>query len=94
MYSARRSFADPYGEINDMFRKPREMSEFGKKSAKVYHFSYSSLMQLQVALCTYMLHRLGLKVHKNENFFGFDFEIRTVSLLVMLQYEGFVKKNF
>ncbi len=37
---------------------------------------------------------LFLKVHKNENFFGFDFEIRTVSLLVMLKYEGFVKKNF
>ena len=35
-----------------------------------------------------------LKVHKNENFFGFDFEICTVSLLVMLKYEGFVKKNF
>jgi hypothetical protein len=35
-----------------------------------------------------------LKVHKNENFFGFDFEIRTVLLLVMLKYEGFVKKCF
>ncbi len=35
-----------------------------------------------------------LKVHKNENFFGFDFEIRTVSLLVMLKDEGFVKKFF
>ncbi len=32
-----------------------------------------------------------LKVHKNENFFGFDFEFCTVSLLVMLKYEGFVK---
>jgi hypothetical protein len=35
-----------------------------------------------------------LKVHKNENFFGFDFEICTVSLLVMHKYEGFVKKIF
>ncbi len=35
----------------------------------------------------------NLKVHKNENFFGFDFEFCTVSLLVMLKYEGFVK-NF
>jgi hypothetical protein len=25
----------------------------------------------------------GLKVHKNENFFGFDFEFCTISLLVM-----------
>ncbi len=32
-----------------------------------------------------------LKVHKNENFFGFDFEFCTVSLLVMLKYECFVK---
>jgi hypothetical protein len=35
-----------------------------------------------------------LKVHKNENFFGFDFEFCTVSLLIMLKYEGFVKQNF
>ena len=35
--------------------------------------------------------RLPLKVNKNENFFGFDFEFCTVSLLVMLKYEGFVK---
>jgi hypothetical protein len=27
-------------------------------------------------------------------FFGFDFEICTVSLLVMIKYEGFVKKFF
>ncbi len=25
----------------------------------------------------------GLKVHKNENFFGFDFEFCTISMLVM-----------
>jgi hypothetical protein len=36
---------------------------------------------------------MHLKVHKNENFFGFDFEFCTVSLLVMLKYEGFVKKQ-
>jgi hypothetical protein len=35
-----------------------------------------------------------LKVHKIENFFGFDFEFYTVSLLVMLKYEGFVTNNF
>jgi ribosomal protein S24E len=31
-------------------KKPREMSQFGKKSAKVYHSLYSSTEQLQVAL--------------------------------------------
>jgi hypothetical protein len=35
---------------NDMWRKPREISQFGKKSAKVYHSLYSSKEQLQVAL--------------------------------------------
>ncbi len=35
-----------------------------------------------------------LKVHKNENFFGSDFEFCTISLLVLLKYYGFVKKNF
>jgi hypothetical protein len=28
----------------------------------------------------------GLKVHKNENFFGFDFEFCTISLLVRSKY--------
>ncbi len=28
----------------------------------------------------------SLKVHKNKNFFGFDFEFYTVSLLVMFKY--------
>jgi hypothetical protein len=28
----------------------------------------------------------NLKVHKNENFFGFDFEFCTISLLVMSKY--------
>ncbi len=31
-----------------------------------------------------------LKVHKNENFFGSDFEICIMSLLVKLKYYGFV----
>jgi hypothetical protein len=29
---------------------------------------------------------LPLKVHKNENFFGFDFEFCIISLLVMSKY--------
>ncbi len=28
---------------------------------------------------------LNLKVNKNENFFGYDFEVSTISLLVMLK---------
>jgi ribosomal protein S24E len=35
------------------------MSQFGKKSAKVYHSLYSSTEQLQVALWTYIFLRLG-----------------------------------
>ncbi len=30
--------------------------------------------------------KLSLKVHKNENFFGSDFEFCVISLLVMLKY--------
>jgi hypothetical protein len=44
-----RSFADPYGVINDVEKTPRKF-QFGKKSATVYHCLYSLLMQLQVAL--------------------------------------------
>ncbi len=38
--------------------------------------------------------RDGLKVHKNEIFFGSDFEFFAISLLVMFKYYGFVKKKF
>ena len=55
MYPERRSFADLYGDINDVWRKPREMSQFGNKSAKVYRSLYSSTEQLQVALWMFML---------------------------------------
>ncbi len=41
-----------------------------------------------------MVQRDLLKVHKIDNFFSFDFEFCTISLLVMLKYEGFVKKQF
>jgi hypothetical protein len=40
------------------------------------------------------VYRSLLKVHKNENFFGSDFEFCTISLLVMLKIQGFVKKIF
>jgi hypothetical protein len=33
------------------------------------------------------------KVHKNENFFGSDFEFCTISLLVVLADLGYVKEN-
>jgi hypothetical protein len=36
----------------------------------------------------------ALKVHKNENFFGFDFEFCTISLSVMSKYKDFAKKTF
>jgi hypothetical protein len=35
---------------NNIWKKPREISQFGKKSAKVYHSLYSSTEQLKVAL--------------------------------------------
>jgi hypothetical protein len=50
---------------NDMCRKPREISQFGKKSAKVYHSLYNSTEQLQVALWTYMFFKLGLNNEKS-----------------------------
>ncbi len=34
----------------------------------------------------YMYSVGNLKVHKNENFFGFDFEFCTISLLIMSKY--------
>ncbi len=51
------------------------------------------LMHIAASFVPYRLTQL-LKVHKIENFFGFDFEFYTVSLLVMLKYEGFVTTKF
>jgi hypothetical protein len=41
------------------------MSQFGKKSANVYHSLYSSLEQLQMALWTYMFLKLGFYNEKS-----------------------------
>ncbi len=40
------------------------------------------------------MYHAHLKVHKSENFFGFDFEFCTISLLVMSKYYNFAKKLF
>ncbi len=40
------------------------MSQFGKKSAKVYYSLYSSTEQLQVALWAFMFIKLGLNSEK------------------------------
>ena len=41
------------------------MSQFGKKSAKVYHSLYCSTEELQVALWTYMFFKLGWNKEKS-----------------------------
>jgi hypothetical protein len=38
--------------------------------------------------------RVTLKVHKNENFFGFDLEFFTISMLVMHKKLDFSEKIF
>jgi len=48
-----------------MIEKTPRNVQFGKKSAKVYHCLYSLLMQLQVALWTYMFLKLGLNNEKS-----------------------------
>jgi hypothetical protein len=45
-------------------KTPRK-SQFGKKSAKVYHSLYSSIEQLKVALWTYMFLKLGINNDKS-----------------------------
>jgi hypothetical protein len=47
---AHNSFADPSSNIINLWRKPAKDSSLGKTISEVYHFSYSSIMQRQVAL--------------------------------------------
>ncbi len=42
-----------------------------------------NIARSQIRLWKVLKQREPLKVHKNENFFGFDFELCTISLLVM-----------
>jgi hypothetical protein len=58
------------------------------KFAQLFSSNENKLLTPQI--CIAVLSCLDLKVHKNENFFGFDFEFFTVSLPVMHKYEGFV----
>ncbi len=53
------------------------------------HYSSLSGEDLKCRLDNVMLLKgrtIALKVHKNENFFDFDFEFCTISLLVMSKY--------
>ncbi len=44
-----------------------------------------SVIKVVCKFCIILFTKL-LKVHKNENFFGLDFEFCTISLLVMSKY--------
>jgi hypothetical protein len=50
--------------------------------------------KVKCELLQYLSFQIRLKVHKKGNFFVFDFEFSTVSLLAMLKYEVFVTNNF
>ena len=64
-------------------------------SINVYKYGLSPPMKCVIVMYTVHIYRTtfkvlscfnSLKVHKNENFFGFDFEFCTFSLLVMSKY--------
>ncbi len=51
------------------------------------------MRMLSISVKNFKFEKVPLKVHKNENFFGSDFEFRTISLLVVLKLR-FCKKIF
>ncbi len=53
--------------IRKCWFKPGEISQFGKKSAKVYHCLYSSTEELQMAMWAYIFFRLGFN---NDNLYS------------------------
>ncbi len=54
------------------------------KTEQNYKYIFWSKIAIYLIVNTYPY--ASLKVHKNENFFGFDFEFCTISLLVMSKY--------
>ncbi len=64
------------------------------KKALIYKLDVLTALRAD-ALCAATL-RAKLKLHKNENFLApiLIFEFYTISLLLMLKYQGFVKKIF
>ncbi len=51
-----------------------------------FFLHYLSRLNCENAFVNVQYVHIPLKVHKNENFFGFDFECCTISLLVMSKY--------
>ncbi len=51
--------------------------------ARFANFVYTVLKKEKIADILRNVTTVCLKVHKNENFFGFDFEFCTISMLVM-----------
>jgi hypothetical protein len=60
----------------------RVVQEGGRRCKKSTLNDLVHLTLLRIPLTESRVHAL-LKVHKNENFFGFDFEFCTISVLVM-----------
>jgi hypothetical protein len=65
------------------------MSQFGKKSAKLYHSLYSSTEQMQVALWTYMFIKLGLNNKKSIH----TLPLLSVPFLSLNLYPSFLKPS-
>ncbi len=79
--------------IFKLFRTPGINSTELVDWFRVFSFvGYSSLHMKAEMIPGKFLH--SLKVHKIEIFFGFDFEICIISLLVMSKYSDFTKKFF
>ncbi len=67
------------------FRPPKELKAFWRG----FSIAQGQTKNIENMYRTYSLptHAItALKVHKNENFFGSDFEFFTILLLVMLKY--------
>jgi hypothetical protein len=65
------------------------MSQFGKKSAKVYHPLNSSTEQLQVAMLTYMFLKFGLNNEKSIH----TLPLRSVPFLSLPLYPSLSKPS-
>ncbi len=81
----RRRWADS-GRTGPEFLHTLAFAEHHLQKSKNWHTQWSLKNALQIIQRMLSMRYIILKVHKIEIFFGFDFEICIISLLVMSKY--------
>ncbi len=88
LYNLPELFQDCEEPKHTIARKPSHllMIQYSLESKSIGGSAHVKQWRVQAGVQKWYNNTVSLKVHKIENFFGFDFEICNISLLVMSKY--------